>query len=147
MELRYGSRRPLDRNVRHCDGHLGTHWSARSPVDHAPRSMSVTGEKDLEQDLSDERAAGDVGSVQEDINPNGAQRPEGEAEEDVEEDEDEEDKEPNLKYTRLTPRLSSVYRNGDSTSSFQVSGDKMVGSLDGLLPHPSFSTSSWGICS
>ena len=41
------------------------------------------------------------------------------------EDEDEED-EPKLKYERLTGNLGAVYRNGDATSSFLVSGDKMV---------------------
>jgi hypothetical protein len=42
-------------------------------------------------------------------------------------DEDEEgEDEPKLKYHRLTPNLSSVYRSGDATSCFLVSGDKMV---------------------
>lgn len=45
----------------------------------------------------------------------------------VEDDDDEDqDDEPKLKYNRLTERLSPVYRNGDSTSSFLVSGDKVV---------------------
>lgn len=97
--------------------------------------MSVTGANDLEQDLSNGRASEDAG-FQEDIHSNGAHRPGCDDEEDDDEEE-EEDKEPNLKYTRLTPRLSSVYRSGDSTSSFQVSGDKMVGILDSLrLPLP-----------
>jgi hypothetical protein len=47
-----------------------------------------------------------------------------EVEEDGEQDEDED--EPKLKYHRLTGSLSSVYRNGDATSCFLVSGDKMV---------------------
>lgn len=42
------------------------------------------------------------------------------------EDEDDDDDEPKLKYARLTPHLSSVYRNGDMTSSFLVAGDKMI---------------------
>lgn len=42
------------------------------------------------------------------------------------EDEDEEEDEPKLKYNRLTGSLGAVYRNGDATSSFLVSGDKMV---------------------
>jgi len=42
------------------------------------------------------------------------------------EDDDEEDREPNLKYTRLTSSVASLYRNGDSTSAFAVTGDKMV---------------------
>jgi vacuolar protein sorting-associated protein 41 len=45
----------------------------------------------------------------------------------VEEDEDEEEEEePRLKYAPLTKNLSSLYRNGDATSSFLVGGDKMV---------------------
>ena len=41
-------------------------------------------------------------------------------------EDDEAEEEPKLKYQRLTPNLSSVYRSGDATSSFLVSGDKMV---------------------
>lgn len=41
-------------------------------------------------------------------------------------EEGEEDREPNLKYTRLTSSVASLYRNGDSTSAFVVTGDKMV---------------------
>lgn len=44
----------------------------------------------------------------------------------AEEEDDEEEREPTLKYTKLTSHLSSVYRNGDSTSSFHLSGDKLV---------------------
>ena len=44
---------------------------------------------------------------------------------DEDEDEEEED-EPRLKYTKLTGSLTSVYRNADDTSTFVVSGDKMV---------------------
>lgn len=43
-----------------------------------------------------------------------------------EDEEDEEEREPTLKYSKLTSHLSSVYRNGDSTSSFHLSGDKLV---------------------
>ena len=46
--------------------------------------------------------------------------------EEEDEDEDEEEREPNLKYTRLTSSVASLYRNGDSTSAFAVTGDKMV---------------------
>jgi hypothetical protein len=46
--------------------------------------------------------------------------------EDEEEDADGAEEEPQLKYHRLTPNLSSVYRSGDATSCFLVSGDKMV---------------------
>lgn len=51
--------------------------------------------------------------------------------EDDEDDEDEEDEEPKLKYARLTQHLGGLYRNGDATSTFVVSGDKMVNSLSG----------------
>ena len=49
-----------------------------------------------------------------------------EDDEEDEDDEDDEDDEPKLKYARLTPHLSSVYRHGDMTSSFLVAGDKMI---------------------
>jgi vacuolar protein sorting-associated protein 41 len=41
-------------------------------------------------------------------------------------EEEEEEEEPKLKYAPLTKNLSSLYRNGDATSSFLVGGDKMV---------------------
>lgn len=49
-------------------------------------------------------------------------------EEDAEEvdEEDEDDEEPRLKYATLTKNLSSLYRNGDATSSCLVVGDKMA---------------------
>ena len=43
-----------------------------------------------------------------------------------EDQDDDQDEEPKLKYTRLTPSLGSMYRSGDSTSSFLVSGDKLI---------------------
>lgn len=48
-----------------------------------------------------------------------------ESEED--DDEEEQDDEPRLKYSRLTGSLGAAYRSGDSTSSFLLAGDKMVG--------------------
>ncbi|KAL8679250.1 MAG: hypothetical protein Q9186_004441 [Xanthomendoza sp. 1 TL-2023] len=51
---------------------------------------------------------------------------EGQEEEGEEEEEEDEDEEPRLKYASLTEHLTSVYRNGDATSSFLASGDKMV---------------------
>jgi hypothetical protein len=36
------------------------------------------------------------------------------------------EEEPKLKYHRLTPNITTVYRGGDSASSFLVSGDKIV---------------------
>ncbi|EEH44696.2 uncharacterized protein PADG_00985 [Paracoccidioides brasiliensis Pb18] len=66
-----------------------------------------------------------------------------ESEEDEEnEDEDEEDEEPRLKYASLTKSIGSVYRNGDATSTFLATGDKMiVGTHNGnihVLSVPSF---------
>jgi len=60
--------------------------------------------------------------------PSGAESsPARPAETDDEEDEEEdEEKEPNLKYTRLTSSVASLYRGGDSSSAFAVTGDKMV---------------------
>ncbi|CAK7267440.1 Vacuolar protein sorting-associated protein 41 [Sporothrix epigloea] len=51
---------------------------------------------------------------------------EDDEDEDEDEDEDDEDEEPKLKYARLTQHLGGLYRNGDATSTFVVSGDKMV---------------------
>ncbi|KAJ9651013.1 Vacuolar protein sorting-associated protein 41 [Neophaeococcomyces mojaviensis] len=45
---------------------------------------------------------------------------------DDEEEEEEEEEEPRLKYAPLTKNLGMVYRNGDATSTFMVSGDKMI---------------------
>jgi len=51
---------------------------------------------------------------------------EQETEEEEGEDDDDSDDEPKLKHKRLTENLNTVYRNGDSTSSFMLAGDKMV---------------------
>lgn len=51
---------------------------------------------------------------------------ESEDEEHESEEESDEEDEPKLKYARMTPNLSAVYRNGDATSTFLVTGDKMV---------------------
>ena len=54
----------------------------------------------------------------------GRSESQGEDSDEIEDDLDED--EPRLKYQRLTGNLGPVYRNGDSTSCFLVSGDKMV---------------------
>jgi vacuolar protein sorting-associated protein 41 len=51
-----------------------------------------------------------------------------------EEDGEEVEEEPKLKYHRLTDNLTPVYRSGDSTSSFVVSGDKLVSLILFSLP-------------
>jgi hypothetical protein len=51
---------------------------------------------------------------------------EGDEESEEEDDEEGDDDEPRLKYARLTQHLGTVYRNGDSTSTFLVAGDKMI---------------------
>lgn len=53
-------------------------------------------------------------------------KPEPENGEEGEASEEEEDEEPRLKYAPLTQHLKPVYRNGDATSAFLVTGDKMV---------------------
>jgi len=82
-----------------------------------------------DQEIGDTTGEGSVGA-----GPNatgaqsisaGSQEPQSDTDDEDEEGE-EEDVEPNLKYTRLTTNLSTVYRNGDSTSTFLMSGDKMV---------------------
>ena len=73
-----------------------------------------------------DRAAGEHGG------PKGGNRSDGEDvdddqnESEEDDDEDEEEEEPKLKYSRLTDTLTGVYRNGDATSTFVVSGDKLV---------------------
>ena len=54
--------------------------------------------------------------------------------EEVEEEgyQDEDEDEPKLKYHRLTGSLSSVYRNGDATSCFLVSGTRWYCAAVGL---------------
>ncbi|RYP89564.1 hypothetical protein DL770_004285 [Monosporascus sp. CRB-9-2] len=55
-------------------------------------------------------------------------------EDDAEDSDEEEEEEPKLKYARLTQHLNAVYRNGDATSAFLVTGDKMVvGSHNGNI--------------
>ena len=48
------------------------------------------------------------------------------AEPETDEEEEEDEEEPQLKYTKLTGNLASVYRGGDDTSASFVGGDKMV---------------------
>lgn len=76
--------------------------------------ISENGRKDEEEE--EEEADG--------INRN--DQDEGRDPEEDDEDDDDEVEEPKLKYSRLTEYLSGVYRNGDATSTFLVSGDKMV---------------------
>ena len=60
---------------------------------------------------------------------NGGQYP-SESDDEAEEEEDDEDEddedEPRLKYGSLTKSVGGRYRNGDATSTFSLSGDKMV---------------------
>ncbi|KIW11239.1 hypothetical protein PV08_10539 [Exophiala spinifera] len=48
------------------------------------------------------------------------------ADESEDDEEDEEEEEPQLKYATLTKAVSSIYRNGDATSTFLVAGDKLA---------------------
>lgn len=57
---------------------------------------------------------------------NGQESATGTEQETEEEEDDDSDDEPKLKHKRLTENLNTVYRNGDSTSSFMLAGDKMV---------------------
>ena len=87
--------------------------------------MSVSSGKDPGQELDNEHPPGSINRSDDDTEPSGG-REEDEEDEDDEDKEEEEEREPNLKYTRLTPNLAPVYRGGESTSSFLVAGDKMV---------------------
>lgn len=71
-------------------------------------------------DGAGEAAEGDTDDEEDD------EEEEEEDDEEEEDEDDEDDEEPRLKYARLTPHLGGVYRNADATSSFLVSGDKMV---------------------
>ena len=79
----------------------------RAVTDERERDHNATSERDAKSQESPDRQG--AGGRSED-----------------EEDEDEEEDEPKLKYHRFTGNLGSLYRNGDATSSFLVSGDKMV---------------------
>lgn len=75
-------------------------------------------------------AVDDSGS-DEDVDPTAGKLDNGASTEESDEDdeeEEEEEEEPRLEYTSMTRKLTSVYRNGDSTSTFLVAGDKMVSS-------------------
>ena len=48
------------------------------------------------------------------------------ADESEHEEDEEEEEEPRLKYATLTRNVSTLYRNGDATSTFLVAGDKMA---------------------
>ena len=58
--------------------------------------------------------------------PPKASKPQSTADESEEDDGDDEEEESRLKYATLTRNVSSIYRNGDATSAFHVSGDKMI---------------------
>ncbi|KIW88981.1 uncharacterized protein Z519_10465 [Cladophialophora bantiana CBS 173.52] len=66
------------------------------------------------------------------------------ADESEEDEDEEEEEEPRLKYATLTRNVSSIYRNGDATSTFHVAGDKMiVGTHNGnihIFALPSFNS-------
>lgn len=67
----------------------------------------------------DEQAGGDANGDPQDQIATAEQGEEGE-------EEGEDDEEPKLKYAKLTGSLTSIYRNGDSTSAALVAGDKIV---------------------
>lgn len=85
--------------------------------------MSVSTGKDPGQDLDDKLPPGSIDTTEAGTYAEGGNGPEEEVESSEEE---EEEREPNLKYTRLTSNISKIYNGGDSTSSFLVTGDKMV---------------------
>ncbi|KAJ9611466.1 Vacuolar protein sorting-associated protein 41 [Cladophialophora chaetospira] len=58
--------------------------------------------------------------------PRRPSKPESTADESEEDESEDEEEEPRLKYATLTRNVSSLYRNGDATSTFHVAGDKMV---------------------
>ena len=86
--------------------------------------LQATGSRQSDQPRRDENAA-------DESDRDAAATQEEEAETEDDEDEDEE---PILKYAKLTGNQAGVYRNGDSTSTFMVAGDKMVvGTHNGVV--------------
>ncbi|KAB8232832.1 uncharacterized protein BDW43DRAFT_278744 [Aspergillus alliaceus] len=81
--------------------------------------QSSTHRNQLDRDAADESEDGED-ETQDD------NEQEDYSEEDEETGDEEDDEEPHLKYAYLTKHLGAVYRNGDATSSFLATGDKMV---------------------
>ncbi|CAK7210169.1 Vacuolar protein sorting-associated protein 41 [Sporothrix bragantina] len=81
------------------------------------KGKAVEEEEEEEEEEDDDNDDEDGGDEEEE---------EDEDEDDEDDEDDEEDEEPRLKYARLTHNLGGLYRNGDATSAFLVSGDKMV---------------------
>lgn len=98
--------------------------SSPSALDRAVKSESESndGSRPPEggNDGAGDTTEGDTDDAEEDEDE------EDDGEEDEDEEDDDDDEEPRLKYARLTQHLGGVYRNADATSSFLVSGDKMV---------------------
>lgn len=94
----------------------------------APRAeVGIAAEAtDKESSAAESSAKDTKESVTDDEEHDGDGDGEGDGEEDDDEEDESDEDEPRLKYTRLTPHLAAVYRNGDMTSSFMVAGDKMV---------------------
>ena len=95
---------------------------------HHAQSMAA-GVDGLEDELSTENVTTAVARQSPDVRSSAVRSlrtdTDGEGDDDGDDDEEEET-EPRLKYTKLTTKLASVYRNGDSTSSFMVSENRMV---------------------
>lgn len=123
---------------------------ATSPVEHnspaaaeashpttAPTDEAVDVASEDELESGNEAATDTTAEDSEDGDEDGEHEDEDvvdEEVEDIESDEDEEDEEPRLKYARMTQHLGGLYRNADATSSFLVSGDKMVWIITMILP-------------
>ncbi|KAH7322836.1 hypothetical protein B0I35DRAFT_389754 [Stachybotrys elegans] len=111
--------------------------STSQDLDHdAP--AQVTADALPEPAHDDGEQAGGPGEESDSADAEGSEEEEEEEDDDDDEEDDDEDddedEEPRLKYTRLTQHLSSVYRNGDATSTFLVAGDKMIlGTHDGSI--------------
>lgn len=84
-------------------------------------------EGDLDIQTQDSRQNGE-GNTAETENGKCDRSETSEEEEDLSErsEEEEDDDEPRFKYHHLTKSIGSVYKNGDATSCFLASGDKLV---------------------
>ncbi|CAK7214148.1 Vacuolar protein sorting-associated protein 41 [Sporothrix eucalyptigena] len=107
----------------------GSTAGSSSQANEAPAGLSYKGKgkgKAVEEGSAEEEEGDDDVEEEEDGEDEEEEDDDEDEEDDEDDEDDEEDEEPRLKYARLTHNLGGLYRNGDATSAFLVSGDKMV---------------------
>lgn len=113
------------------DDVTGSASTSTSTPDKAATSIPAPPQLAPEQEPHSPGSAGGLrdvsgASTEQEDESDDADEDEEEDNEDEEEEDDDEEEEPKLKYARLTQHLTTLYRNGDATSTFLVAGDKMV---------------------